>query len=272
MKKKFITCALIALSIVLAFSACGKIGGSKGSAKSSPKSAAAQILDEAQKKIGNNEKFPDYKQTAVTSKTSQETLGLSAKQFDKYVSEAVTQTPSGNAAASQISLAKCKSEKSAAETKKLIARNFNTNKWANAKPEQGMVVDSGKYVLLFAGTKAQASAIQDGFKSILKGKIGKANVFYKSDGKNAADDKSKTSDSATKDSKSKDKSKTSDSATKDSKSKDQSKSANKGKPKSTGDTKAKAKDKTDTKQKDKSKNNNKGPNGKETTRAAVSTR
>lgn len=287
MKKKTIACALIALSIVLAFSACGKLGGSKGAAKPSPKSAAVQILDEAQKKIGSNEKFPDYKQAAVTSKTSQETLGLSAKQFDKYVSEAVTHSPSGDVSASQITLAKCKTEKSAGETKKLIARNFNTGKWTNAKPEQGIVVDSGKYVLLFAGTKAQASAIQDGFKSILKGKIGKADVFYKSDAKNAAGDQSKTSDPAVEDSKSKSRSKTSDSAVNDSKAKDQSKG--------TDSTKAKDKQKNETQQKDKpkkengnsksksktdtskpndskSKNASKGSAGKEATRTAIRTR
>jgi hypothetical protein len=74
----------------------------------------------------------------------------------------------------------CKNTSSAAALKKLIADNYDANKWGCATAEQCVVVESGVYVLLIASTPARCTSIYNAFVTVAggAGNVGTKNIFF----------------------------------------------------------------------------------------------
>jgi hypothetical protein len=178
--------ALVCALFVCTLASC-KAGGSGGSGEAKDalsgdtKSVGEQVISGAKEDQGGAS-FPEYLDNAVTPESSKGMLGLEPEAFSGRVSEATAFTAAINAIAGEIAVVKCASAGDAAEVKKLIAEGFDPAKWICARPEQCFVIDSGSYVLLFAGSAEQAGKIQASFDKLANGQVGEANVFFKDAG------------------------------------------------------------------------------------------
>ena len=126
---------------------------------------------------------------AVTADISQNTLGISEADFNKYVTAASNSTAAIGTFAHQIAVIEAKDTDSAAAIKKLIAHTpdnpddggYNPMKWICVWPEQCLVVESGNYVLLMACAKSVAEAGVTAFQAAA-GEIGEVNTFFEKAG------------------------------------------------------------------------------------------
>ena len=120
---------------------------------------------------------------AVSAEESQNTIGLSEADFNKYVASAAHSLAAIGTFAHQIILIQGVDNKAAAQIKNLVSSDdgYNPKKWVCVYPDKGIVVDSGSYVLLVAASDEVADAAVEVFKNIA-GSIGEVITFWNAAG------------------------------------------------------------------------------------------
>lgn len=117
--------------------------------------------------------------TDITSKTSQNEIGLSAADFEKYVTAASSSMAAIGSQAHEIVLIQAKDADSAAAVKKIVAGKdgYNPQKWICVWPQKVVVIDSGNYVLIVASRADIVEAALNTFKD-MAGSVGEADQIY----------------------------------------------------------------------------------------------
>ncbi|MCL1828235.1 MAG: DUF4358 domain-containing protein [Oscillospiraceae bacterium] len=170
--KKLLLLPISAL-ILIAVAGCG--GGAPADTNDSNLNGApAEILGELADMIQTD--APATFDSAITADNCKG-LGLTSEEFDKYVSDAVLSTAAISTFAHEVALFSAKDPASALEIKKLIAANYDSNKWICVFPEKSCVTDSGNYVLLAVGRSEYIDALTAAF-SELAGTTGEIDVFF----------------------------------------------------------------------------------------------
>ena len=181
--KKQIAFLLLVL-IVCALSACGggSAGGKASNLQGSPADVLAKIIEDAAKSLPADRPMPMCFDAEVNGDTSQNALGLSSADFDKYVSSATVSTAAIATFAHQVCLIQAKDASSAAEVKKRIAGDggFDSRKWICVFPEESSVIESGSYVLLAASRADVVEAVVAAFTEAA-GTVGERETFFTSD-------------------------------------------------------------------------------------------
>ena len=115
----------------------------------------------------------------VTSDMSQNTVGLSEADFNKYVVDSAYNMAAIGTFAHQLIVLKAVDAKAAGEINKLVSSDngYDAKKWVCVFPDKAAVVDAGEYVLIAAASTAVVDAAVDAFKSIM-GSIGDVNTFW----------------------------------------------------------------------------------------------
>ena len=99
---------------------------------------------------------------------SQNAVGLSQADIDRYVTEIAQSMAMIGTFAHQIVVYQCNDANAASQVKSLISSNggYDSQKWICVFPEKTVAVDSGSYVLLVASYRAVADAALDVFGAI----------------------------------------------------------------------------------------------------------
>jgi hypothetical protein len=174
------------LSLAFALAACGGGGANGGGAASkldgAPEDILNQIIEEAGKALTDERPMPMSYVSEVTAETSQNAIGLSAADFDKYVTSASVATALIGSFAHEISLIQAKDAASVADIKKLITSDggYNSMKWICVSPEQSCVIESGRYVLLAASRVDVVDAVVAAFTEAA-GSVGERDIFFTSE-------------------------------------------------------------------------------------------
>ena len=172
----------IALLTLIAASACGG-GAAASKLQGPPGEILAGVIEEAGKAMPADRPMPMCFDMEATAETSQYTLGLSADDFEKYVSSATVYTAAIATFAHEIALIQAKDASAAAEVKKRIAGEggFDSRKWICVFPEESCAIDSGAYVLLVSSRADVAEALVAAFTEAA-GSTGERNTFFTSEG------------------------------------------------------------------------------------------
>ena len=179
---------LLCLLALSTLAACGGGSGGGSSASASKLSGTPEeildgILEAARAALPEEAPMPMSFTAEVSGETSQNQLGLSAADFDKYVSSASVATALIATFAHEISIVEAKDAAAATEVKKLIAGDggYDSRKWICVFPEESCVVESGKYVLLAVSRADVVEAVLEAFANAA-GSTGEANTFFNFDG------------------------------------------------------------------------------------------
>ena len=188
--KRFTTPIATLLLCLLALGTLAACGGSGGGSSSSasklsgkPEAILDGILEAARSALPEESPMPMSFTAEVSGETSQNQLGLSAADFDKYVSSASVATALIATFAHEISIVEAKDAAAATEVKKLIAGDggYDSRKWICVFPEESCVVESGKYVLLAVSRADVVAAVLDAFTEAA-GSTGEPHTFFNFDG------------------------------------------------------------------------------------------
>ena len=116
---------------------------------------------------------------AVTAEESQNTIGLSEADFNKYVAEAAQSFAAIGTFAHQIIMIKGVDESAAVQIKKLVSSDggYDPKKWVCVYPEEAVAVDAGVYVLIAAAKRDVVDAAVDLFIGTA-GSSGEAITFW----------------------------------------------------------------------------------------------
>jgi hypothetical protein len=116
---------------------------------------------------------------AVSAAESQNTIGLSESDFNKYVAAAAQSLAAIGTFAHQIIVIQGVDDKAAGQIKSLVSGDggYDPKKWVCVYPEKAVAVESGSYVLLVAAKNDVADAAVEIFRETA-GSIGEANVFW----------------------------------------------------------------------------------------------
>ncbi|MDR0492012.1 MAG: hypothetical protein LBH28_12290 [Oscillospiraceae bacterium] len=120
---------------------------------------------------------------AVAAEVSQNTIGLSEADFNKYVAAAAQSMAAIGTFAHQIIIIQGVDDKAAVQIKNLVSGSsgYDPKKWICVFPEKAIVVESGSYVLLVASYGEVADAAVEAFRKTA-GNIGEVNTFWESAG------------------------------------------------------------------------------------------
>lgn len=148
----------------------------------SPEEILNQILEETNKAMPEDKPVPKSFTSAVTAETSQNQIGLSGNDFEKYVTSASVATAMITTFPHEIGVIETKDAASAAEVKKLIASEggYDSNKWICVTPEISCVVESGNYLLLAVSRADIVAAVVAAFTGVA-GSVGEPDEFFTSD-------------------------------------------------------------------------------------------
>lgn len=180
-KKTIGTFILTLLLCGLLFAGCSGNDGSPGQEESLTGSSSEilqQIIDAAAETLGEDNPMPQTFTDSITSENTEGMLGLSAEEFDNFVSEATAATGALITNAFEIAVVKCKDPSAASEAKSIISSTFNSGKWICVFPEQSLVMDAGSYILLAVGATAETTALSAAFNELSGGKASEADIFY----------------------------------------------------------------------------------------------
>jgi hypothetical protein len=116
---------------------------------------------------------------AVAAEVSQNMIGLSESDFNKYVAAAAQSMAAIGTFAHQMIIIQGVDDKAAAQIKNLVSGSggYDPKKWVCVYPEKAIAVDSGSYVLLVAASAEVADASVGIFRNIA-GSGGEANTFW----------------------------------------------------------------------------------------------
>ena len=175
-----------AILILCFLAACGAGGGAPGATtnlEGAPEDLLKQILAEATASFDDDRSMPMVFYAEVTAENSQNQIGLSGADFDKYVTSASVATAAIATFAHEAALIRAKDAASAAEIKKLIAADggYDSRKWICVMPEKSCVIESGNYVLLAVSRAEVVDAIVAAFTDAA-GNVGEPNEFFTFDG------------------------------------------------------------------------------------------
>jgi len=177
--------ALVAAPVLCLLVACGAGGASGGTTnlEGAPEDLLKQILAEATASFDDDRSMPMVFYTEVTAESSQNQIGLSGTDFEKYVSSASVATAAIATFAHEAALIRAKDPASAAEIKKLVAAEggYDSRKWICVMPEKSSVIESGSYVLLAVSRAEVVDAIVAAFTEAA-GSVGERNDFFAFDG------------------------------------------------------------------------------------------
>ena len=115
----------------------------------------------------------------VEAEMSQNTIGLSEADFEKYVADCAYTMAAIGTFAHQMIVIQAKDAGAAGEIKKLVSgdNGYDAKKWICVFPEKAIAVDSGAYVLIVASYAEVADAAVEAFKAAA-GSIGEVNMFW----------------------------------------------------------------------------------------------
>ncbi|MDR1210041.1 MAG: DUF4358 domain-containing protein [Clostridiales bacterium] len=135
------------------------------------------LLAKAKEMLAEPDQMPASLPGAVTGENSKSALGVEPEDFDRLVEDAAAATAMITTFAHEIAVVKAKDASAAQELKSLIAQGFDYAKWICAYPEECVVVESGRYVMLAASKFAAAEISVEAFQKIA-GEAGEKNIFY----------------------------------------------------------------------------------------------
>ena len=115
----------------------------------------------------------------VTAEQSQNTIGLSEADFERYVASAAQSMAAIGTFAHQVIIIQGVDDNAAGQIKALVSGKdgYDSQKWICVFPEKTVAIDSGPYVLLVAAKRAVADAAVEFFKAA-GGSVGEAVTFW----------------------------------------------------------------------------------------------
>ena len=115
----------------------------------------------------------------ITAETSQNDIGLSSADFEKYVVAASSSLAAIGSQAHQIVLIQAKDTDSAAAVLKIVSgeNGYNPQKWICVWPQKVVAIASGDYVLIIASREDIVDAGLDAFKK-MAGNVGETVLIY----------------------------------------------------------------------------------------------
>ena len=115
----------------------------------------------------------------VEADMSQNTIGLSEADFEKYVADSAYTMAAIGTFAHQIIIIQAKDAGAAGDVKRLVTgdNGYDAKKWICVFPEKAVAVESGAYVLIAAASAEAADAAVEAFKAAA-GSIGEVNTFW----------------------------------------------------------------------------------------------
>jgi len=180
MKRNKILAGIVCFSLVFCMFMTGcKAAGTGGEEplSGSAREILTSVADTATAAAGDN--IPMTVDVPVTDENVTQLLGLSAENFRSLTEDAYVLTGAIMTHAFELALVKCKDAAAAADVKKQIAEGFDAGQWICVFPEQCFVIDSGTFVLLYAGTNAGGEAVLNAFSDEAQGNVGDINIFYR---------------------------------------------------------------------------------------------
>lgn len=118
---------------------------------------------------------------------SQNTIGLSEDDFNKYVKDSAYTMAAIGTFPHQIILVQAVDEKAAGEIKKIVTgdNGYDAKKWICVFPERAVAVESGVYLLIVVSKEIVTDAAVEAFRNNA-GSIGEADTFWEFTGEAAA--------------------------------------------------------------------------------------
>ena len=172
----FLVC-LLTISFVFGCAGSGGSSGGTSNLSGSAQDVLSQVKDKAGAGLTGDSQLPMTLDDPITADNAENMIGLTADQFNQYVTDAYGSTAAIATFAIEFSVIQCKDAASASQVKDLVATGFNSGKWICVNPEQSLVVESGNYVLLAVGHTTQTQAMASAFAE-LAGNSGSVNIFY----------------------------------------------------------------------------------------------
>jgi hypothetical protein len=116
---------------------------------------------------------------AVAADISENMIGLSEADFNKYAAAAAQSMAAIGTFAHQLIIIQGVDDKAAAQIKSLVSgdNGYNPKKWVCVFPQRAVAVDSGSYVLLVAASGEVADAAVEIFRNIA-GSAGDVITFW----------------------------------------------------------------------------------------------
>jgi hypothetical protein len=182
--KKIIAFSLALMCAAVLLAACGQAADQPTAApesalSGSPEEILNAVLEAAGTVLAENDRLPPMVSgVAVDGANSQSKLGLSAEQFDQYITAASASQLMIGSTAYNMAVAECKDAAAAVEVKKLVAANYDSTQLICALPEKSAVVDSGKYILLASFKGPGVDAVVAAFTEQAGGVTGAVDEFY----------------------------------------------------------------------------------------------
>ena len=119
----------------------------------------------------------------VDPEMSQNTIGLSEADFEKYVADCAYTMAAIGTFAHQMIVIQAKDAGAAGDVKKIVSgdNGYDAKKWICVFPEKAVAVESGVYVLIVAASAEVADSAVEAFKDAA-GSIGEVNTFWEFSG------------------------------------------------------------------------------------------
>ncbi len=158
------TLAMLLCTLMLLCAGCA--GGnndpsSSGELAGSSSEALAQVLDGA-----DYGETPALGEEALTAENCEGTLGLSAEDFEQYVTDGTLSYAQISAVAHLSAMLKCKDADSAVAVRDALAEKFNVHRWVCVIPERVFAVNAGEYVFFTASFTDYANALYESFTAL----------------------------------------------------------------------------------------------------------
>ena len=175
MKKNILRTGLAALVVLtLVLSGCAQ-SGAGAALPGDTEENLKTVTDKASEILGNAGMSFDE---AVTGENSQNLIGLSSADFDKYVKDAYASQAMIMTHAHQVVLIRCTDAKSTDTVRKLIENGFDPTKWICVFPEQCFTIIAGDCILFAATDNNTAEALKTAFADLAGDLAGTPEIFY----------------------------------------------------------------------------------------------
>ncbi len=172
MKKSIHVVSLMVLAITFLLVGCQNQKAKEDQFTGSAQEVHAEIMKESGLELGMT--FDD----PVTEETCTSYLGLTAEEFNEFVTDAFASNAAMTTTPHLTAVIKCKDFNAAVKVKELIATGFDSGRWICVMPDESFVVESGSYVFLVSTIKDNVEPLKKGFTTAAKDTAGEFNEFY----------------------------------------------------------------------------------------------
>ena len=152
-------------------------GGSDSNLTGTPEEILGKLIDDL---MNSGVEMPmSVPPMEVAADMSQNTVGLSEADFDRYVADSSYTMAAIGTFAHQIIVIQAVDDGAAGEVKRIVAgdNGYDAKKWICVFPEKAVAVESGCYVLLIASSAEVVDAAVEAFRAAA-GSIGDVNTFW----------------------------------------------------------------------------------------------